>query len=76
MNMSDKSVPEDGRLFQRVHEILENARYKVFRTANTEMLRAYWNVGREIIVEEQKGQDRDVYGSALLEGERLKGFDK
>ncbi len=67
MNMSDKSVPDDDLLFQRIRKILENARHKVYRTANTEMLRAYWNVGREIVVEEQNGQDRAEYGSALLE---------
>ena len=60
-------MPRNDLLFQRIREILENARHKVYRTANTEMLRAYWNVGREIVVEEQKGQDRAEYGSALLE---------
>mgnify|MGYP001818086602 CR=1 FL=1 len=65
--MSGKLIPRNDLLFQRIREILENARHKVYRTANTEMLRAYWNVGREIVVEEQKGQDRAEYGSALLE---------
>ena len=31
------------------------------------MLRAYWNIGREIVEEEQKGEDRAAYGSAILE---------
>jgi len=57
---------DNDHLFKRIQEILENARYKVYRTANTEMLRAYWNVGREIIVEEQKGQDRAKYGRGLI----------
>ena len=30
------------------------------------MLRAYWNIGKEIVEEEQKGKDRAVYGSALI----------
>ena len=30
------------------------------------MLQAYWNVGREIVVEEQKGQDRAKYGRGLI----------
>ncbi len=47
--------------------MLEDARNNVYRTANTEMLRAYWNVGREIVEEEQKGKGRAAYGSALLE---------
>lgn len=57
---------DNDHLFKRIQEILENARRKVYRTANTEMLRAYWNVGREIIVEEQKGQDRAKYGRGLI----------
>ena len=65
--MRGKSSLDNDRLFQKIREILENARHKVYRTANTEMLRAYWNVGREIVEEEQKGQDRAKYGSALLE---------
>jgi predicted nuclease of restriction endonuclease-like (RecB) superfamily len=56
-----------SRLLRRNHEILEEARHKVYRTANTEMLRAYWSIGREIVEEEQKGKDRAAYGSALLE---------
>ena len=67
MNMSKESIQDSDNLFQRIREILEDARNKVYRTANTEMLRAYWNVGREIVEEEQKGKDRAAYGSALLE---------
>jgi hypothetical protein len=65
-NMSNKSMLDNDHLFKRIHEILENARHKVYRTANTEMLRAYWNVGREIIVEEQRGQDWVKYGRGLI----------
>ena len=57
---------DNDHLFKRIQEILEDARHKVYRTANTEMLRAYWNVGREIVVEEQKGQDRAKYGRRLI----------
>ena len=46
--------------------ILQEARNKVYRTVNTEMLRAYWNIGKEIVEEEQKGKDRAAYGSALI----------
>ncbi len=67
MNMNNELVQNTGRLLQRIQEILEEARNKVYRTANTEMLRAYWNIGREIVEEEQKGKDRAAYGSALLE---------
>ena len=65
--MNNELVQNTSRLLQRIQEILEEARNKVYRTANTEMLRAYWNIGREIVEEEQKGKDRAAYGSALLE---------
>ena len=65
--MNNELEQNTGRLLQRIQEILEEARNKVYRTANTEMLRAYWNIGREIVEEEQKGKGRAAYGSALLE---------
>ncbi len=52
--------------YEKVKEILEGARNKVYRTANMEMLQAYWNVGREIVEEEQKGKDRAEYGNYLI----------
>ncbi len=55
----------DG-FYVRIKEILEDARNKVYRTANQEMLQAYWNVGREIVEEEQKGKDRAEYGNYLI----------
>ena len=64
--MSDKSVHDNEHLFQRVREILDNARHKVYRTANIEMLRAYWTVGKEIVEKKQKGLDRAKYGRGLI----------
>ncbi len=55
-----------GRLLKKIQKILDETRNKVYRTANTEMLRAYWNIGKEIVEEEQKGKDRAAYGSALI----------
>ena len=59
------STSFDG-FYERIREILEVSRIKVYRTANIEMLQAYWNVGREIVEEEQKGRDRAGYGSFLV----------
>jgi hypothetical protein len=67
MNINNELVHNIGRLLQRIQEIIEEARSKVYNVANTEMLRAYWNIGREIVEEEQKGKDWAAYGSALLE---------
>lgn len=53
-------------LFQKVTQILENARNTVYKTANSEMVHAYWNIGREIVEEEQKGEDRATYGKEII----------
>jgi len=53
-------------LFLRVQRILEEARAQVVRTVNTEMVRAYWLIGREIVEEEQQGHARAGYGEALI----------
>jgi len=65
--MSKDLTKNTGRLLKKIQKILGEARTNVYRTANTEMLRAYWNIGREIVEEEQKGRGRADYGSALLE---------
>ena len=65
--MNKDSTKNTDQLLQRIQRILEEARNKVYHTANTEMLQAYWRIGREIVEEEQKGKDRAAYGRALLE---------
>ncbi len=36
------------------------------RSIDTEMVNAYWNIGRDIVEEEQNGQERAEYGSFIL----------
>jgi len=64
--MSKELIQNIDGLYQRVREIIDNARNKVYQTANIEMLQAYWNVGRLIVEEEQNGKDRAEYGSFLI----------
>jgi len=53
-------------LYGRIHAILTTARTNVMRTVNTEMVRSYWLVGREIVEEEQSGQARAAYGEDVV----------
>ena len=53
-------------LYGRIHAILTAARLNVARSVNTEMVRAYWLVGREIVEEEQAGQARAAYGGDVI----------
>lgn len=52
--------------YQSIAEILQNARRNAYRAVNFTMVEAYWNVGRMIVEEEQKGSERAEYGSFLI----------
>lgn len=62
-------------LLDRVVSILDAARSRTVRHVNSEMVLAYWLIGREIVQALQGGQDRADYGAALLEG-LSKGLQK
>jgi len=54
-------------LFDRVASILEQARGNVVRVVNTQMVLAYWSIGREIVQELQGGEERAAYGKRVFE---------
>jgi predicted nuclease of restriction endonuclease-like (RecB) superfamily len=70
-------------VYARICSIIENARGNIVRAINFEMVVAYWQIGRLIVEEEQKGQARAQYGKGLLQelAKRLsekfgQGFDE
>ena len=52
----------------RITTIIETARNRVQSVVDHEMVRAYWEIGREIVEDEQKGEKRAEYGKAVIEG--------
>jgi hypothetical protein len=54
------------KLLERVISILEQARANVVKAVNSNMVIAYWLIGREIVHEIQQGQDRAAYGKKVL----------
>ncbi len=54
-------------LFRRVVAILEQARGRVVQSVNSEMVLAYWHVGREIVEVLQAGEKRAEYGNRVIE---------
>jgi hypothetical protein len=54
-------------LFNRVVAILEQARSNVVRAVNTNMVLAYWLIGREIVEEIQGGAERADYGKQVID---------
>jgi predicted nuclease of restriction endonuclease-like (RecB) superfamily len=53
-------------LFERVVSILEQARGNVVRAVNTNMVLAYWLIGRELVEGVQGGEKRAEYGKQML----------
>ena len=43
-------------ILKDIKNIITKARYRVFTALNTEMLNAYFEIGRKIVEEEQKGK--------------------
>lgn len=54
-------------LYKEVKHVIEESRNTAYRAANFAMVQAYWNIGKLIIEEEQKGAERAKYGSELVE---------
>lgn len=59
--------PDVDGLFGQVAEILEQSRAGVVRSVNSQMVLAYWHIGREIVQVLQSGGDRAGYGRRVLD---------
>ena len=64
MKKLTKNIAE---LLKEIKGIISSARYNSIKAVNTEMLKAYFEIGRRIVEEEQKGKQRAEYGKKLLE---------
>ena len=70
-------------LYQRIKDVLTQARNRAWQAVNSAMVLSYWEIGRIIVEEEQKGERRAGYGTYMLDvlSEKLtadfgKGFDR
>ena len=59
-------APMPAPLLDRVVVIVEEARGQVVRAVNTQMVWAYWLIGREIVQALQGGDERAAYGQQVL----------
>jgi predicted nuclease of restriction endonuclease-like (RecB) superfamily len=59
-------APKPDALFGRVVAILEQAQNNVVRAVNSNMVLAYWLIGREIVEELQGGEERAAYGKQVI----------
>lgn len=68
-------------LYSRVTSHIEQARNRIQKTVDSEMVKAYWLIGQDIVKEEQHGKERAEYGktilknlSAKLQNKYVRGF--
>ena len=56
----------ERNLIESIKEVILTSRRDIVRSVNTEMLSSYWNIGRLIVEDEQKNQERAQYGEQTL----------
>ncbi len=65
-NVALKEQSSIDTTYQNIKVIVEKARNTAYRAVNFAMVQAYWEVGRIIVEEEQKGEERAEYGKGLI----------
>lgn len=68
MKKDNAIIPISKDFVSDVRRIIENGRQQAFSTTSAIALATYWNIGRRIVEEEQKGNIRAEYGSRLIAG--------
>lgn len=82
-DIAEHQTTTEGQFIDDIKELLEAARNNVVRQVNTTMLMTYFEIGRRIVEQEQKGESQADYGQYLLvrlseslSGRFGKGFSK
>ncbi len=67
-NLPEESESDTGgnKLYLSIKAVIDDARKNVNRAVNSAMVKAYWNIGRLIVEEEQNGAERAEYGKYLI----------
>lgn len=53
-------------MISEIKEVLQTARFNVAQQVNSELLTAYWNIGKIIVEHEQGSNERAEYGKQTL----------
>ena len=66
MQMSDSITIAKHDFYENIKNILRSARENAYKQVNFIMVEAYWNIGKQIVEEEQNGKERAEYGKSLI----------
>ena len=61
-----RDIVKKNDLYKSIRDILQTARDTVYKKVNFVMVEAYWNIGKQIVQEEQFGNNRAKYGSNII----------
>ena len=56
----------DNKMIKQIISLLENARQKVATEVNSMLIMTYWQIGKIIVEDEQKHENRAEYGKQTL----------
>lgn len=60
------STKEEQQFYDDVRSILQTARNSAYKSVNSIMSKAYWEIGKRIVEQEQNGTDRAKYGDYII----------
>ena len=63
-------------MFEKVSQLLTDARTQVVRSVNKTMVYVYYEIGKLIVEEEQNGKDRAEYGKSVLKNLSIRLIEK
>jgi len=62
----ENEIERIDSLYKKASSYIDHARQNIQRTVDTEIVKAYWMIGHDIVEEEQLGKDRAGYGRNVL----------
>lgn len=74
---TDTMHTSDSQFVSDIIQIIRDGKDKAYAAVNASMIDTYWNVGRRIVLEEQKGELRAksyLDSLSLISGENLEIF--
>ena len=66
MDKNNLSTQYD-QLLKNIRDLLVQGRKQVVMAANSAMVQSYWEIGRLIVEDEQRGKVRAAYGKEVLQ---------
>ena len=64
-NLTEQELEE--KMYNEIKDLIESSRKRVVTFVNIEKVTLYWNIGKNIVTNFQKGNVRAKYGTHLLE---------